>query len=75
MDCLGGTDDEDSLTSAGDTGLIRGLGRSHTLQSCLARVPRPLSPALQPLKPVGLEPVFRNERSPHKEKPSHQHEE
>ena len=71
MDCPGGTDDKDSFASAGDTG----LGRAHMLQSCLARVPRLLSPALQPLKPAGLEPVFRNKRSLHNEKPSHQHEE
>ena len=51
------------LANAGDTGSSSGPGRCHMPQSNQARVP-------QLPKPVCLEPVFRNERSHHNEKPA-----
>ena len=67
--------------NAGDTGSSPGLGRSHMLRSNLAHAPQLLSLRLEPmshnyracvlqlLKPTHLEPVLRNKRSHHNEKP------
>ena len=62
--------------SAGDTGLIPGLGRSHMLWSNKARAPQLLnlcSRARKPqlLKPARLEPVLRNKRNHRNEKHVH----
>ena len=64
--------------NAGDTGTIPGLGRphAHMLQGNWAHAPQLLSLSsaareLQTLKPVSLEPVLHNMRSPHSEKPVH----
>ena len=66
--------------NAGDAGLIPGLGGSHMLRSSKARAPQLLSlcsGAREPrlLKLVRLEPVLRNKRSHHNEKPTHRSEE
>ena len=76
--------------NAGDTGSSPGLGRSHMpralklLSLCsTAHEPQLLSPRaatteaceLQLLKPTHLEPMIRNKRSHHNEKPAHRNEE
>ena len=54
--------------NAGDTGSASGPGRSYVPRSNKARAP-------QLLKPTRLEPVLRNKRSHHNEKPEHRNEE
>ena len=73
--------------NAGDTGSSPGPGRSHMPRSNWAHVPQLLSCALEPtshnywahvpqlLKPACLEPMLRNKRSHHHEKPTHPNEE
>ena len=62
--------------SAGDTGLIPGLGRSHMLRDNYARVPQLQSLCagaweLQLLSPDVLETTLPNERSRRNEKPAY----
>ena len=66
--------------SVGEAGFIPGPGISHMLRSNWAHVPKLLSlrsrahkPQL--LKPTCLEPMLRNKRSHHNEKPMHCNEE
>ena len=86
-DFPGGAVVKNPPASAGDTGLIPGLGRSHLLRSKLspytttteARVPQLLSLRCrtrepQLLKPVRLEPMLRNKRSHCSEKHTHRNE-
>ena len=54
--------------NAGDRGSSPGPGVSHMTRSNEARVP-------QLLKPARLEPMLRNKRSHHNEKPPHHNEE
>ena len=54
--------------NAGDTGSSPGPGRSHMPWGNWAQAP-------QLLKPAHLEPVLRNERGHHSEKPAHRNEE
>ena len=66
--------------NAGDMGSSPGPGRSHVLRSNKARSPQLLSlrsRARKPqlLKPTRLEPVLRNKRSHHNEKPAYRNEE
>ena len=66
--------------NAGDTGSIPGPGGSHMPQSSWAHAPQLLdlrSGAHKPqlLKPTLLEPMLRNVRGHHNEKPAHQDEE
>ena len=66
--------------NAGDTSSSPGPGRSHVPRSNEARAPQLLSlrsRAREPqlLKPVCLESVLRNKRSPCNEKPAHRKEE
>ena len=62
--------------NAGDTGLIPSLGRLHMSWSNWACVPQLLSLhsralEMQLLSPHALQPVLRNKRSHHNEKPTH----
>ena len=71
--------------NAGDMGSIPGPGRSHmklspcttttepALYSLRATTTEACAPQL--LKPVRLEPVLRNKRSHHNEKPAHRNKE
>ena len=73
--------------SAGDMGLSPGPGRSHMPQSSWARVPQLLSlpsgarepqllsPHATTTKPACVEPMLRNRRGHHNEKPAHHGEE
>ena len=75
-DFPGGAVVKNPPANAGDTGSSPGLGRSHMLRSNKARAPQLLSlhsRAREPqlLKPVCLEPVLRNKRSPRNEKSAH----
>ena len=71
---------------AGDIGSSPGLGRSHMLRSNEARAPQLLSlhsgawepqllsPCATTTEAARLEPVLRNKRSHHNEKPVHRNE-
>ena len=63
MDLPGGAVGKSLPASAGDTGSIPGLGRSHTQQSNEVHTP-------QPPKPVHREPVLCNKRSQGNAKPT-----
>ena len=67
-DFPGGAVVENLPASAGDTGSIPGLGRSHMPWSSWAHAP-------QLLKPACLEPVLCNKRSHCKERHVHHNEE
>ena len=76
----GGSVVKNPPANAGDTGSSPGLGRSHMPRSNEAHVPQLLSlhsRACEPqlLKPTCLEPMLRNKRSHHNEKPMHRNEE
>ena len=76
----GGTVVKNPPANAGDMGSSPGPVRSHMPQSNEAHVPQLLSlrsraRTPQLLKPVYLEPVLRNKRSHHNEKPVHRNEE
>ena len=64
----GGAVAKNPPANAGDTGSSPGPGRSHMPWSNKAHEP-------QLPKPVRLEPVLRNKRSHHNEKPAHCNEE
>ena len=76
----GGAVVENPPVNAEDTGSSPGPGRSHMPRSNEARAPQLLSlhsRAREPqlLKPALLEPVLRNKRRHHNEKPVHRNEE
>ena len=79
-DFPGGAVVKNPPANAGDTSSSPGLGRSHALRSNLVHAPQLLSlrsraHESQLLKPACLDPVFRNKRSHHNEKPAHCNEE
>ena len=72
----GGSVVKNQPASAGDTGWMLRLGRSHVPQISRAWVPQPLSLCSrawepQPLSPHTIEPVLRNRRNHGNEKPKH----
>ena len=76
----GGTVVKNPPANAGDKGSRPGLGSFHMPRSNEARAPQLLTlrsrarePQLQ--KPACLEPVLRNKKSQHNEKPTHRNEE
>ena len=76
----GGTVVKNPPANAGDKGSSPGPGSSHMPRSNEARAPQLLSlrsQAHEPqlLKPACLDPVLRNKRSHHNEKPVHRNEE
>ena len=83
----GGTVVKNPPANAGDTGSSPGQGRSHMPRSTKPMGHNYWACALEPashnywahkpqlLKPVRLEPVLRNKRSHHSEKPAHRNEE
>ena len=64
---------KNSPVSAGATGLIPGLGRSHVLQATKAPVPH-LSPCARTAGGSAPEPELHNQRSPGNVKPTHHSE-
>ena len=74
-DFPGGTVVKNPPANAGDTGSIPGPGRSHMPWSNEAREPQLLSSCATTTEPMCLEPVLRNKRSHHNEKPTHRSEE
>ena len=62
LDFPGGTVDKNPPASAGNMGLIPGLGRFHMLWSNKAHAP-------QLLKPANLETMLCTKKSHHNEKP------